>query len=107
MGLPPNNYSYRESAPQNGMVHEDRALQARIEALQIQEQLLGLSHPDVIFALAGIAKLYEKRGDHAQAVKIMKESQMRSIMAKSVPQVNPNRSSPDVEDVPIEISFPR
>jgi len=106
MGLPPNYYSYG-GTPQNDKVHVDPTLQARIEALQIQEQLLGLAHPDVIFALAGIAKLYEKRGDHAQAAKIMKESQMRSIMAKSAPQGNPNRSSNDVEDVPIEISFPR
>lgn len=107
VGLPPNYYSYRQRAPQDDQVHVDRTLQARIEALQIQEQLLGLSHPDVIFAFAGIAKLYEKRGDHAQAAKIMKEIQMRSIMAKKAPQVNPNRSSHDVEDLPIEISFPR
>ena len=103
MGPPPNYYSY--GVPWDGNVNVDPTLQARIEAVKIQEQLLGISHPDVIFALAGIAKLYEKRGDHAQAANIMKESQMRSIMAKSAPQGNLNRSG--AEDVPIEISFPR
>lgn len=102
---PPSYYSY--GVPRDDKVNVDPTLQARIEAVKIQEQLLGFAHPDVIFALAGIAKLYEKRGDHAQAANIMKESQMRSIMAKSAPQGNLNRSSPEVEDVPIEITFPR
>jgi len=105
LGPPPNYFSY--ITPPNEKVTVDPALQARIEAIKIQEQLLGLAHPDVIFALAGIAKLYEKRGDHAQAANIMKEIQMRSIMAKSAPQGNLNRSSHEVEDVPVEISFPR
>ena len=107
MGLPPNYYSYGPPRPRNDKVHVERTLQvdptlqARIEAVKIQEELLGSAHPDVIFALAGIAKLFEKRGDHAQAANIMKDIQMRSIMAKSAPQGNLN------QDVPIEISFPR
>lgn len=105
MSLPPNYYINR--APRYDTVNVDPTLQARIEAVKIQEQLLGLAHPDVIFALSGIAKLYEKRGDHAQAASIMKESQMRSIMAKSASQSNLNKSSHEAEDVPIEISFPR
>ncbi len=113
MGLPPNSYSYAPPRPRNDKVNVERTLQvdptlqARIEAVKIQEELLGIAHPDVTFALAGIAKLFEKRGDHAQAANIMKDIQMRSIMAKSAPQGNLNRSSSEVEDVPIEISFPR
>ena len=107
MGLPPNYYSYAPPRPRNDKVNVERTLQvdptlqARIEAVKIQEELLGIAHPDVTFALAGIAKLFEKRGDHAQAANIMKDIQMRSIMAKSAPQGNLN------QDVPIEISFPR
>lgn len=99
LGPPPDNLG--NITPANEKVTVDPALQARIEAVKIQEQLLGLAHPDVFFALAGIAKLYEKRGDHAQSANIMKEIQMRSIMAKSAPQ----RSSREVEDVPVEILF--
>lgn len=84
----------------------DPALQARIEAVKIQEQSLGISHPDVLFALSGIAKLYEKRGDHAQAANILKDCQLRSIMAKSAPQGSLNGSHHEKEDLPIEISFP-
>jgi len=84
----------------------DPALQARIEAVKIQEQSLGISHPDVLFALSGIAKLYEKRGDHAQAANILKDCQLRSIMAKSATQGSLNGSHHEKEDLPIEISFP-
>lgn len=84
----------------------DPALQARIEAVKIQEQSLGISHPDVLFALSGIAKLYEKRGNHAQAANILKDCQLRSIMAKSAPQGSLNGSHHEKEDLPIEISFP-
>lgn len=98
---PPNCYSH---APRS-KVSVDPTLQARIEAVKIQEQLLGLSHPDVIFALAGIAKLYEKRGDQAQAANIMRESQMRTIMAKNAR--NQNQYSQEAEDVPTEICISR
>lgn len=84
----------------------DPALQARIEAVKIQEQSLGISHPDVLFALSGIAKLYEKRGDHAQAANILKDCQLRSIMAKSALQGSLNGSHHEKEDLPIKISFP-
>ena len=107
-GSPPNHppSSYNTLQNDRDKVNVDPALQARIEAVKIQEQILGYSHPDVIFALSGIAKLYEKRGDHAQAANIVKESQMRSIMAKSPPQGKLNGSYHEKEDVPIEISFP-
>ena len=106
-GPPPNYYSRR--TPRNYKGNMDPALQARVEAVKIQEQLLGVAHPDVIFALAGIAKLYEKLGEHAQAANIRKENQMRSMMAMSGSQGNLNRSSHEEnedQDVPIEISFP-
>ena len=84
---------------------DDPALQARIEAIKIQEQSLGISHTDVLFALSGIAKLFDKRGDHAQAAKIRKEKQLRSIMAqvKSTSELQHE----DKDHFPFEISFPR
>jgi hypothetical protein len=81
------------------------ALQARIEAIKIQEQSLGISHPDVLFALSGIAKLYDKRGDHAQAAKIRKEKQLRSIMAQV--KSTSGLHHEDQDHFPFEISFPR
>ena len=88
----------------------DPALQARIEAIRIQQQLLGDNHPDVIFALTNLSKLHQKRGNHAEAADILKESQMRSALAKSTPQFSPSTSRPSFpqeqySNVPGEISF--
>ncbi len=84
---------------------DDPALQARIEAIKIQEQSLGINHPDVLFALSGIAKLYDKCGDHAQAAKIRKEKQLRSIMAQV--KSTSGLHHEDQDHFPFEISFPR
>eukprot|EP00571_Detonula_confervacea_P005150 CAMPEP_0172326838 /NCGR_PEP_ID=MMETSP1058-20130122/57720_1 /TAXON_ID=83371 /ORGANISM="Detonula confervacea, Strain CCMP 353" /LENGTH=246 /DNA_ID=CAMNT_0013043725 /DNA_START=137 /DNA_END=877 /DNA_ORIENTATION=+ len=83
------------------------ALQARIEAVRIQQQLLGENHPDVIFALSSLAKLHQKRGNHVEAASILKESQMRSMLANSTPQHSASsRQKPQEETtVPTEISF--
>jgi len=87
----------------------DPALQARIEAIRIQQQLLGDNHPDVIFALSNLARLHQRRGNHAEAADILKESQMRSAMAKSTPQFSPSTARPSFPqeqgNVPGEISF--
>ena len=89
----------------------DPALNARIEAVRIQQQLLGENHPDVIFALSSLAKLYQRRGDHREASSILRESQMRSFLAKTVPQQQPQRHPRQYQDdlycVPTEISFSR
>lgn len=85
----------------------DPALRARMEAIRIQQQLLGDNHPDVIFALSSLAKLHQKRGNHAEAASILRESQMRSVLAKSTPQPS-SRKSPQEEQstgVPTQISF--
>jgi len=63
----------------------DPALEARLDAIKIQEQLLGENHPDVIFALSSLAKLYQKRGYHVDAENILKESKLRSSRSHSAP----------------------
>jgi len=44
-----------------------RPMMARLEALQIQQELLGMDHPDVIFALRGIGKAHMRRGEFQEA----------------------------------------
>lgn len=63
----------------------DPALQGRIEAIRIQQQYLGDNHPDVIFALWSLAKVYQKRGNHVDAAAILKESQIRTALSHSMP----------------------
>ena len=79
----------------------DPALEARLEAIKIQEQLLGENHPDVVFALSSLAKLYQKRGYHVDAASLLKESKMRSSRSHSAPQLYPQEKS----NVPTEIAF--
>mmetsp|Transcript_4299 Transcript_4299/g.9525 ORF Transcript_4299/g.9525 Transcript_4299/m.9525 type:complete len:288 (+) Transcript_4299:82-945(+) len=88
----------------------DPALQARIEAIRIQQQLLGDNHPDVIFALSSLAKLHQKRGNYAEAASILRESQMRRMQAQSGPKRTApsamHRDNPQEEQcIPVEISF--
>lgn len=89
----------------------DPALRARAEAVRIQQQLLGENHPDVIFALSSLAKLHKRRGNHFEAASILRESQMRSRMAKSTPSLLPSKGRNGLlahpnANVPTEISFP-
>lgn len=39
----------------------------RLEALQIQQELQGMDHPDVIFALRGLSKAHLRRGEFREA----------------------------------------
>jgi hypothetical protein len=93
----PQPASYRSSNP---------ALQARIDAIRIQQKLLGQNHPDVIFALSSLAKLQLKRGNHIEAAAIMRESQLRSTLAQSCGYhcaQDPQESQQS--DIPTEIIF--
>ena len=108
------------SIPMQSALHQsigDSALQARIEAIRIQQQFVGDNHPDVIFALSRLAKAQEKRGNHVEAAEIWRESQMRMMLAKyasshpmylSNTWVGPNHR-PSTENyfamVPTEISY--
>lgn len=85
----------------------DPALQARTEAIIIQQEILGENHPDVIFALSSLAKLHQRRGNYIEAASILRESQMRSMQAKSTPHFfTKSRQNPQEEpSVPLEISF--
>lgn len=75
------------AANNNSSKQDDPALRARVEAVQIQQQLLGQNHPDVIFALSSLAKLHQKRGNYKEAETVMRESQMRSLLANTVPPI--------------------
>ncbi|KAL3785139.1 hypothetical protein HJC23_013298 [Cyclotella cryptica] len=86
--MQPSSYISRHETNQRDFLHNlnfdhDRALQARIEAVEIQQRLLGENHPDVIFALSSLAKLCQKRGDFEGASSILRESQVRSLRAKT------------------------
>lgn len=86
----------------------DPALQARTEAIRIQQKLLGDNHPDVMFALSSLARLHKKRGNHAEAASIVKELQTLSMMAKKSALHNAMMSRQNPQDdpsVPTEIRF--
>lgn len=105
--------------PMQSPLHQsggDSALQARIEAIRIQQQYVGDNHPDVIFALSSLAKAQERRGNHVEAAAIWRESQMRLMLAKyasSHPMylsntcIGPNHPSTEnyFAMVPTEISY--
>ncbi|KAL7461804.1 hypothetical protein ACHAXS_002211 [Conticribra weissflogii] len=106
-----NNFHFHKSTPtvapdpHPSVPSADVALQARIEAVEIQQVLLGENHPDVIFALSRLAKLHQRRGDHSQASSIMRESQKRSFLAKNVPQHHHSVAVQAQNSIPREISF--
>jgi hypothetical protein len=68
----------------NNSFGRDPTMQARTEAVEIQQRMLGEHHPDVIFALSSLAKLCQKRGDFEGALSIMRECQMRTMKAKTL-----------------------
>lgn len=106
-------YTGQEFAhPPSNSFERDPTLQARIEAVEIQQRLLGEHHPDVIFALSSLAKLCQKRGDFEGALSIMRESQVRSMQAKTLAyeqQVSRIQQQQEIARdgvlVPTEISF--
>jgi hypothetical protein len=82
-------------------------LQARIDAIRIQQKMLGENHPDVIFALSSLAKLQLKRGNHVEAAAIARESQLRTSLAQSYGYScvqDPQESQQS--DIPTEIILP-
>ena len=111
-GTPLQSPSPHLSNPQPAFYRShDPTLQARIDAIRIQQKLLGENHPDVIFALSSLAKLHQKRGNHTEAAAILRESKMRTTLAQSTPQFYfgaycvQNPQELDHPDVPTEISF--
>lgn len=108
-----SNANNGRTANMTGNSNSDPALQARMEALRIQQRLLGDNHLDVIFALSSLAKLHQKRGDYQEASSILRESQrlqMRSYLDRpskmNQDQSNYPSGSP-MRCVPTEISFSR
>lgn len=82
---PPTNTNSQEFVqPPSNSFERDPTLQARIEAVEIQQRLLGEHHPDVIFALSSLVKLCQRKGDFEGALSIMRECQMRSMQAKTL-----------------------
>lgn len=43
------------------------SMMTRLQALQVQQQLQGVDHPDVIFSLKGLSKAHMRRGEYHQA----------------------------------------
>jgi ribosomal 50S subunit-associated protein YjgA (DUF615 family) len=42
-------------------------MMARLDALQIQQQMQGMNHPDVLFAMKHLARAHHRRGETQQA----------------------------------------
>lgn len=42
-------------------------MMTRLQALQVQQELQGVDHPDVIFSLKGLSKAHMRRGEYHQA----------------------------------------
>ena len=86
----------------------DPALQARIEAVHIQERLLGVHHPDVIFAFSSLEKLFARRGMYLEANQIRMAAQRRSFEAISTAATG-GQMRTDIEEppanIPAEITF--
>lgn len=86
----------------------DPALQARIEAVHIQERLLGVHHPDVIFAFSSLEKLFARRGMYVEANQIRMAAQRRSFEAIQTAATGGQMRS-DIEEppanIPAEITF--
>jgi hypothetical protein len=59
------------------------ALSNRFAALQLQQQLLGEHHPDVLFSLQNLATLHYRRGDKVQAQRLLEDYQGRRERALS------------------------
>jgi hypothetical protein len=103
--------------PPSNSLSRDPILQARIEAVEIQQRLLGEIHPDVIFSLTSLAKMCERKGDLELALEIMRESQFRTMKAKTLAyeqQISRLQHQQELENefnrgggvlVPSEISF--
>mmetsp|Transcript_10929 Transcript_10929/g.24867 ORF Transcript_10929/g.24867 Transcript_10929/m.24867 type:complete len:293 (-) Transcript_10929:340-1218(-) len=101
--VPPPRQHQRETIRQL-----DPALQARIEAVHIQERLLGVHHPDVIFAFSSLEKLFARRGMYVEASQIRMAAQRRSFeaihTAATGGQMRADAQEPPA-NIPAEITF--
>lgn len=83
-----------ESLLNDAVYKRDIAMANRVAALHAQQQLLGENHPDVLFSLQNLAALHYRRGEYAQAQRILEDNQLRRERAQ-----NEHKTS----DVPSEI----
>jgi Tetratricopeptide repeat len=72
-----------ESLLNDANVKRDIAMTNRVAALHAQQQLLGENHPDVLFSLQNLAALHYRRGEYAQAQRIMEDNQLRRERAQN------------------------
>lgn len=68
-----------ESDDEEESLYEDASLRARREALLAQQQLLGESHPDVLFMLENLGRVHYRRGNYQEAQRVFAESRRRSL----------------------------
>lgn len=72
-----------ESLLNDAVYKRDVAMANRVAALNAQQQLLGENHPDVLFSLQNLAALHYRRGEYAQAQRIMEDNQLRRERAQN------------------------
>lgn len=58
---------WSEIAFSSDEVDHMRPMMTRLQALQVQQELQGMDHPDVLFSLKGISKAHVRRGEYLQA----------------------------------------
>ena len=61
----------------DALYKRDIALANRVAALNAQQLLLGENHPDVLFSLQNLAALHYRRGEYAQARRILEWKDVR------------------------------
>lgn len=69
-------------------------MMARLDALQIQQELYGMNHPDVIFSLKHLGRAHRRRGEFQQArliEEMVRTDQLQATARKvmTLPAANP------------------
>lgn len=70
---PENSHSDIRSTEEGTSIHSSdeverlRPMTTRLQALQIQQKLQGMDHPDVLFSLRGLSRAHIRRGELQQA----------------------------------------
>jgi hypothetical protein len=63
-----DHFAAKMSHPENPVeMGRIQPMMARLDALQIQQQMQGMNHPDVLFALKHLARAHRRRGETQQA----------------------------------------
>jgi hypothetical protein len=69
-------------------------MMARLEALQIQQKLYGMNHPDVLFSLKHLGRAHTRRGEFQQARLIEEMVRAGQLQYNSQENDNATRQQP-------------